>query len=466
MIEERGRVVYANSAYALLCGCAEADAMIGKTVSKLALRPPSERDYDVLQFPFRDGKRKLRLHVARDITARRALEIRLRESEKLEAIGRLVGGVAHDFNNILTAITLHSELLREQRLDPGARHVDEVLLAARRGTDLVRQLLTFARQHPSASQVVSLRGVLDSLRPVFTPLIGEDVELRTRCTSGNDFVCCDPAQLQQVFLNLVMNARDAMPKGGRISILISKSRIAAAQAEQCKVSPGNYVCLTIEDSGCGMKEQVRARIFEPFFSTKKPGSGTGLGMSMVYGIVTQAGGTVSVSSMVGKGTSVSILLPQAAAVAAQHPEQRPVEKQLDGSETILLAEDDDSVRASLAELLQARGYRVLQARDGMQALQIARRRKESIDLLLSDVVMPRMSGAAAATGIHRLHPETKVLLISGYPAKATPEALVDRPLLFKPFSHALLAQKVRETLEQRSPSSRAARGFATARGAS
>ncbi|MGH9523828.1 MAG: ATP-binding protein [Terriglobales bacterium] len=459
MIEERGRVVFSNLSYARLYGFSGQDEILGKLVRQLRLSPPPgdrpTNKYETLHFDFRDGDQRRRLHVARDVSERRALEGRLRESEKLEAIGRLVGGVAHDFNNILTAITLYAGLLQEFQLERGGGQVDEILQAAKRGTDLVRQLLTFARQHTGTAHVISLRETVEAMRPVLQPLIGEDIEFNAHFVAGDDYVRADPAQLQQVVLNLVMNARDAMPRGGEVRIRTAHAQIKGRRGPHREIRAGAYVSLCVEDTGCGMKEEVRSRIFEPFFTTKKAGAGTGLGMSMVYGIVHQSGGSVTISSVVGKGTRVTVLLPQ---VAPERASASAVQSDAStsGSETILLEEDDAAIRASVAELLLDRGYRVLQARDGLHAIEIARAHRPRIDLVLSDIVMPRMSGADAAVKIRRLHPEAKILLISGYPAKAAPKLSALGPVLLKPFSRAMLARKVRETLEQGLPSSGAA----------
>jgi len=471
MIEERGTVKYANPAYARLAGHESVEEVVERPVASLGLSgPPSPkknghaaRVYDTMRFEFRHGRHKVALHVVRDVTDRRMLEARLLEAKKMEALGRLIGGVAHDFNNILTAITLHSDLLRERNV-VGVREVEEIHEAAQRGAGLVRQLLTFARQHPAPPHIVSVRTMIASMSAVVEPLIGEDIELVAQCAAERDCVRADPAQLQQVILNLVMNARDALPKGGRIRIQTSDSELDAREATRRGLSAGHYVCLAVEDNGCGMKEEVRARIFEPFFTTKKHGTGTGLGMSMVYGIVNQAGGTVSVASKVGKGTRVTVLLPRLA-VAQPDPASEENNTARGGHETVLLAEDDIAVRASIASLLSARGYRVLQASDGLHAVRMARACKSPIHLLLSDVVMPRMNGVDAATKVRQLHPEAKVLFISGYPAKAATVA-VPEALLFKPFSRTVLEQRVRETLEERSPSSKAAHGHAAVRGMS
>ncbi len=470
MVEESGRVMYANDSYARLAGfSAPRDivdrAVAGLTVPKEAGRrnDRSSRLFDTLRFDFHHDTRALRLHVVRDVTDRRTLESRLLESEKMEALGRLVGGVAHDFNNILTAITLHSELLREKSSGHGAREIAEIREAAQRGADLVRQLLTFARQQPSAPQVISVRQIISSMNAVIEPLIGEDIDLVTNFAAHRDCVSADPSQLQQVVLNLVMNARDALPSGGRIRIHTAHVDLDARDAGRRGVSPGPYVSILVEDNGCGMPEEVRARIFEPFFTTKKHGSGTGLGMSMVYGIVTQAGGAVSVASKLGKGTRVTVLLPRHANVDCSSImiEHRPLRG---GTETVLLAEDDVAVRSSVSELLASRGYRVLEARDGVEAIRAARSYKDPIHLLLTDVVMPRMNGVDAAAGIRELHPETKVLYISGYPAKAGADSTVSGALLLKPFSRSVLARRVREALEERLPASGAARSHAAARG--
>jgi signal transduction histidine kinase/ActR/RegA family two-component response regulator len=465
MIAERGAVRYANPAYARLAGYRRPADVVGCSVAKQSVPVPAlqeqngraTRTYDTLRFEFHHGRRTIELHVVRDVTDRRALESRLLESEKMEAFGRLVGGVAHDFNNILTAITLHSELLRERHVEGGSE-VEEIRVAAQRGADLVRQLLTFARQHPAAPQVVSLSKAISGMTAVVEPLIGEDIQLVVDFAAKRDWVRADLAQLQQVVLNLAMNARDALPRGGRISIHTCESELDAREAARHGVAAGHYVCLTVDDNGCGMKEEVRVRIFEPFFTTKEHGTGTGLGMSMVYRIVTQAGGSVSVASKEGKGTRVTVLLPR---VALAQPET-VVEKSETaprGHETVLIAEDDAVVRGSIASLLTARGYRVLQASNGLHAVRTAQVYKRPIHLLLSDVVMPRMNGIDAAANVRQLHPEAKVLFMSGYPAKAATVAF-PKALLFKPFSRTVLERKVRETLEERPPASKAAHGHA------
>ena len=463
MVTQAGRILYANAGYARLAGVACVEKMLGASIRDFAeLKSPGANGaiYETTGIDFEHGGEKLTLHIRRDVRERRALEARLRESEKMEALGRLVGGVAHDFNNILTAITLYSDLLHD-RTQRTTREVEEIREAAQRGADLVRQLLTFARQHPTAPKVISVRQIITSMSSVIEPLIGEDIELAASLSAAADCVSADPSQLQQVILNLVINARDAMPNGGRISIETSRCEFSTREAARHPgSSPGAQICIKVTDNGCGMSEEVRTRIFEPFFTTKTHGTGTGLGMAMVYSIVRQAGGTVTVSSKAGKGTCVTVLLP---AVAGNSKSASAGERGLPmrGSETILLVEDDTAVRCSIAELLHASGYHVLQARDGWHAVRVATTHPEHIALLLTDVVMPRLNGVQASEKIRALHPETKVLLMSGYPAKAHLSAAA-QGLLYKPFSRAVLAAKVREILEQPSTASKTMRTHARA----
>lgn len=465
MVEQAGRVVYANPAYARLAGFVAPRDVIGKRVSELGVpgkcKPAASAngngcapEFQTVRMQFRRGRRPLALQVVLDVTERKRLEQRLRESEKMEALGRLVGGVAHDFNNILTAITLYSDLLLERT--QRCREAEEIHLAAQRGTSLVRQLLALARQQPLAPRVVSLSTIVGSMRGMMEPLLGENIELITKFDTLHDLVRVDPAQIQQVILNLVMNARDAMPKGGQVRIATVACTLDARSAQRHPGShPGAYCTLSVTDTGCGMDERVRTRVFEPFFTTKRVGEGVGLGMAMVYGIVTQSGGTVTVASKPGKGTRVSILLPRCAARAAAEDAGPRSEEAPTGSETILLAEDDHAVRTSMAHLLLEAGYRVLQARCGEQATRVARAHSGDIDLLISDVVMPGVGGFEAARQVQKLHPETEVLFISGYPARAR-AAAAGAKLLFKPFSRAVLAEKVREVLDRRPAAATAA----------
>ena len=465
MVEQAGRVVYANPAYARLAGYESSRNVIGKRVADISLAPAAARKpraslnggpatLDTVRFQFRRGRRPLALHVVLDVTERKRLEQRLRESEKMEALGRLVGGVAHDFNNVLTAITLYSDLLLERT--QRRREVEEIHLAAQRGTAIVRQLLTFAREQPLAPRLVSLGALVSSMRGMLDPLLGENIELITHFDSAHDTVCVDPAQMQQVILNLVVNARDAMREGGQVRISTGRCTLDARSAQRHPgLHAGAYSLLCVADTGCGMDEQVRARMFEPFFTTKRAGEGVGLGMAMVYGIVTQSGGAVTVASKPEKGTRITILLPHSAAHVAPDGAGSDDAGAPTGTETILVAEDDHAVRSSIAHLLTETGYRVLQARDGEQATRLARAHTDDIDLLISDVIMPGMGGCDAARQVQKLHPETEVLFISGYPAKAR-RAAAGAKLLFKPFSRAVLAEKVREVLDHRPAAATAA----------
>jgi len=460
MVEQDGCIVYANPAYTRLLGFGAPAAVLGRRLQDLpapraAARKPVDGNHcgpelEDIRLQFRSGGRRLALHVLRDTSERKHLEQRLRESEKMEALGRLVGGVAHDFNNVLTAITLYSDLLLEQGPRPPRREAEEIHLAAQRGAAVVRHLLAFARQQPMKPRVVSLKDVVASMRGMLEPLLGGDIELVTRFCDADDAVRLDPAQMQEVILNLVLNARDAMPNGGRLRIETGVCSLSARSARRYPgLRAGRYATLSVIDTGHGMDETVRARVFEPFFTTKKDGVGSGLGMAMVYGIVTQSGGTVTVSSKPGKGTQASILLPRVPA-QPQALGTRTAAAAATGSETVLVLEDDAAVRGSIAHLLVQSGYRVMQAGDGPHALKLARACQSPIHLLVSDVVMPGMGGCDAARNIRQLHPETRVLFISGYPSKAR-AAVGEAMLLYKPFSRAALTQKVREVLDHRSP---------------
>ncbi|MGI9104001.1 MAG: ATP-binding protein [Terriglobales bacterium] len=461
MVEKAGRVAYANPAFAHMVGFNTPSQVLSRRLDRLpkphiaskrrsAQGANDAEQLDSMRLQFRGGASDLALHVVRDVSERIRLERRLRESEKMEALGRLVGGVAHDFNNVLTAITLYADLLLEGAPPQRRREAEEIHLAAQRGTSLVRQLLAFARQQPLAPRVLSLGSIVVSMRGMLEPLLGEDIELVTNLDSNHDTVRVDPAQMQQVLLNLVMNARDALPQGGQVKIETGACPIHARSARRYPgLRPGRYVRLVVTDNGCGMDEQVRARLFEPFFTTKKLGEGTGLGMAMVYGIVTQSGGMLWAASKVGKGTRVTVLLPVAQAEIVGDDDSPVAAGAANGTETILVVEDDPAVRASVAHLLAHGGYRVLQARDGEQAIRLARAHTGAIDLLISDVIMPDMNGSDTARHIQHLHPGIAVLFISGYPAAAR-SASTGAPLLYKPFSRAVLAQKVREILDHRS----------------
>jgi PAS domain S-box-containing protein len=390
--------------------------------------------------------------IARDVTERKHLEEQLRQSQKMEAVGRLAGGIAHDFNNLLTAITGYSDLtLRRLRPeDPLRRNVEEVKKAGERAASLTRQLLAFSRKQVLQPKVLDLNSVVSDMEKMLRRLIGEDIELRTALAPELGSVRADPGQIEQVIMNLAVNARDAMPHGGNLIIETGNVSLDEGYATRhIAVKPGAYVMLAVSDTGAGMSEETQARIFEPFFTTKEVGRGTGLGLSTVYGIVKQSGGNIWVYSEEGRGTAFKIYLPRVDEAAQEYKPSQGAEEPLDGTEVILLAEDDERVRNLVRAVLEGYGYRVLEAEDGGAALSISARHEGPIHLLLTDVVMPKMSGRELAGRLARVRPGMKVLYMSGY----TDESIVhhgvldaDTPFIQKPFEPEALARKVRELL--------------------
>jgi two-component system cell cycle sensor histidine kinase/response regulator CckA len=390
------------------------------------------------------------------------LEEQLRQSQKMEAVGRLAGGVAHDFNNLLTVILGYGSLLLEQtKADDEMRESLQVLRAtAERAAALTRQLLAFSRKQLLSAVVFDLNTVIAEMEPMLRRLIGEDVQLQTDLAVPLAPIKADPHQLEQVLLNLVVNARDAMPSGGRLTI---QTRNQDAEW----VGPASYrsaVVLTVRDTGCGMDEHVRSRLFEPFFTTKEAGKGTGLGLATVYGIVQQSGGRIHVESAPGAGAAFHIELPCVEGIARPAVPQGEPSPPLRGNETILLVEDEDMLRNLSRIVLRKQGYNVLEAPHGADALAICQSHQGAIDLLVTDVVMPVLNGRELADQLARLRPETKVLYVSGY----TEDAVVRKGvlagnvwLLHKPFTPSTLASKVREVLDStRSPLSAAPLVFA------
>jgi two-component system, cell cycle sensor histidine kinase and response regulator CckA len=393
------------------------------------------------------------LGTVRDVTERRQLELQLRQAQKMEAIGRLAGGVAHDFNNVLTAVFGYVDLLREELPADSSAHEDlaEVRKAAERAASLTKQLLAFSRQQVLEPIVLYLNDLVEDFEKMLGRVIGEDVELRLSLGADVGNVRADPGQLHQVIMNLVVNARDAMPRGGKLLIETTNADLSEQYAELHQpVVPGRYVMFAVSDTGTGMTADVKARIFEPFFTTKEKGRGTGLGLSTVYGIVKQSGGYVWVYSELGRGTTFKIYLPRVDAPAERIVKPREA-KSLAGTETILLAEDDAILRPLAQELLQKLGYTVLAAEDAPSALVAASQHEGPIDLLVADVVMPGPSGRDLARQLAETRPATKVLYISGY----TDDAIVHHGMLEpglnflqKPFTPAVLARKVREVLDK------------------
>jgi PAS domain S-box-containing protein len=391
--------------------------------------------------------------VVRDLTAERQLEDQLRQAQKMEAVGRLAGGVAHDFNNLLTVISGRVQLLEIQLApdDPTHRHITLIGNAADRATAVTRQLLAFSRKQLLQLEVIDLNAIVASLKTMLRHLIGEDVALVTILTSAPACIKADRGQLEQVLMNLAVNARDAMPQGGRLTIETKNVELDGVFArEHIGVQPGSHVLLTVSDTGVGIDPDTKAHLFEPFFTTKAPGKGTGLGLATVYGIVTQSGGCISVESERGRGATFRIYLPQVAAPAGP-PEAGPSRPQpAQGSETVLLVEDEEAVRSLVGEILQMHGYTVLEARHPGEALLLAERHPDPIHLLVTDVVMPQMGGHELAERLQSARPELRVIYMSGYPDDASVlRGVVETGSIFlpKPFTPDALAQRVREILD-------------------
>jgi PAS domain S-box-containing protein len=393
-----------------------------------------------------------------DVTQRKNLEEQLRQSQKMEAVGKLAGGVAHDFNNLLTAIIGYAEAIRDgvPATDSGHAHAEEVLTAAGRAAGLTRQLLAYSRQQVLSPQVIDLTVVVEDLGFMLRRLIGEDIGLEIANPTGKSWVRVDRGQLEQVILNLVVNARDAMPSGGKLTIDTIAVEVDEALAQDhVDLHVGPYVALSVRDTGTGMPGDVRARAFDPFFTTKEPGKGTGLGLSTVYGIVKQSGGAVWLDSQIGAGTTAWIYLPRVAAAAVVDPvavaTPAPATPTRNPAEaTVLLAEDEPVVRDLVRRILEQAGYRVLDADDGVRAIEVSQSYGSTIDLVVTDVIMPRMGGRELADQLLAQRPGLRVLFISGYPNEAwdwREFAGPTRALLQKPFAPSELVEKVHALLQ-------------------
>jgi PAS domain S-box-containing protein len=483
----RGRVTYFSRGAAAMFGC-PAEEMIGEAVANLYPGGLGEarivrrrladegplRNYESA-FIAKDGRRvevsasiaMLRdaagaevgtLGVLKDIGERRHLEEQLRQSQKMDAIGRLAGGIAHDFNNLLTVIAGRAQLIisRLRPEEPIHRDATLVRATADRAAALTQQLLAFSRKQVLQPQVLDLNAVVAAMEPMLGRLIGEDIDLAVVPAPGLGRVKADPGQIEQVIVNLVVNARDAMPEGGRLTVETADVELDPTYASRhFSVAPGAYVMLAVTDTGLGMDEQTRSRVFEPFFTTKGPGKGTGLGLATVYGIVKQSGGDIRLYSECGHGTSFKIYLPRVAEQVTAPAEARSAPTAVPrGDETVLLVEDEPEVRDLAREILEASGYTVLQACDPAEALLMAERHAGAIHLLLTDVIMPRQSGRALAERLRPLRPELQVLYMSGYTNEAIARHGVLEPdtvFIQKPFTPAALGRKVRETLDRRRP---------------
>ena len=398
--------------------------------------------------------RRAELVVIDDVTERKRLEEQFRQAQKMEAVGRLAAGVAHDFNNLLTAILGTTDLMIEDLPadDPDREGLLDIRGAAERAAVLTRQLLTFSRQQVVSPRMLRLNELITDLVKLLRRLLGEDVTIASALAPDCGAVKADPGQLEQVLVNLAVNARDAMPNGGRLTIETRNVDLDADYpTERVMIPAGRYVMLAVTDNGTGMDAQTNARIFEPFFTTKPVGKGTGLGLATVYGVVQQSGGYIWLYSELGHGTSFKIYLPRVDADGPQPAEEEQRASALDGSETVLVAEDEEAVRLIIAKALEARGYRVLSARDGSEALELAAGHG-GIDLLVTDVVMPDMNGRELSRCLTEARPNLRTLYLSGY----TDDAMLHRGVLQegvaflqKPFSLGALARKVRDVIEAR-----------------
>ncbi len=402
----------------------------------------------------REGQPPTILGVARDITDRKQLEERFLRSQRMEALGRLSGGIAHEYNNLMTAITGYADLmlLSLAQGDPLRKRAEEILRAGEMAQSLTRQLLAFNRKQVFQPSVLKLNEVVSDMEPMLRRLIGEDIDLVTNLDPDIGFAKTDKAQIEQAILNLTANSRDAMPDGGTVTLETRNLEMDSIEAARhVPMKPGPYVVLAFSDTGVGMGKEVQSHIFEPFFTTKEKDKGTGLGLSTVYGIVKQSGGYIWVDSQEDEGATFKVYLPRISAkdLPDQPRQPAPPPRTLDGSETILLVEDQDSIRDLVCEVLQRKGYKVLDAKNAGEAILISEQHTGLIHLMLTDMVMPRMGGRDLSERLGPWHPEMKVLYMSG----CTENAMVQKglqepglPFLEKPFSPEALARKVREVL--------------------
>ena len=481
----RGDIEYVNPAFTRLSGCGSAE-VLGKNLRSLksAGRAPEffkqlweavlERKswHGEISSRREDGKlyaEELKImpvqgaggeiahfvSTQQDVTERRLLEQQFRQSQKMEAVGRLAGGVAHDFNNLLTVILGYTAMTLTivDSSNPAQGFVEEIKKAGERAATLTRQLLAFSRQQVLDLQVLNLNTLVADVTNMLECLIGADVDLAMIRDPELGLVKADPGQLEQILVNLVVNSRDAMPQGGKLTIETANVTLDEPHADsQTAAPPGRYVMLAVSDTGTGMDAETLTHIFEPFYTTKEKGKGTGLGLSMVYGTVKQSGGYVWVYSEPGRGTTLKIYLPRVEKVESPAPAfEAPGDSDL-GTETILLVENEEAVRSLARRILEAFGYKVIESLSPEDALQIGQGHKEQIDLLLTDVVMPRISGRKVAEHLTLLRPRLKVLYMSGYTDNSVLRHGVleaGMPFLQKPFTPSSLARKVREVLGTR-----------------
>ena len=409
---------------------------------------------DICPIEVRDGVIVGASKIAHDITRMKQLEEQFRQAQKMEAIGRLAGGVAHDFNNLLTVISFCSDtLLLDAPPSSSTRdYLTEIKDAGERAATLTRQLLAFSRKQILEPKVIELNTVVQSCETMLKRLVGEDVDLVAILDPALGRVKTDRGQLEQAIVNLVVNARDAMPQGGKLTLETANSVLDQTyRRSHAEVKPGRYVMLAVSDTGCGMDEPTRLRVFEPFFTTKAIGKGTGLGLAMVYGFIKQSGGQIYVYSEPGLGTTFKMYLPEVEAAPSSYAVPVVAELMPRGTETILLAEDDDAVRAVTRRVLQSCGYTVLEAVHGGAAIRVLEQFGGPVQMLLSDVVMPEMGGRQLAERVAVLKPGIKVLCLSGYTADTViRHGVLESEIAFlqKPFTPGMLVRKVREVLDQ------------------
>ena len=480
--EKEGRYVDANDAFVRMIGY-QREEIVGRTVHELRIwADPDDRGQMVhrmdqpgpteaveTRFRTKSGEeRRVQISTERivvdgepcvlantlDVTEARRLEEQFRQAQKMEAVGRLAGGVAHDFNNLLSVIMGCSELAQDTAPAGSAvrKQLDQIKKAAERAASLTRQLLAFSRQQVLEPKVLNLNGVVHNVSKMLLRLIGEDITLSLKPGEPLGSVKADLGQIEQVLMNLAVNARDAMPEGGKIAIETANVELDETYAKQHpSLRPGSYVMLSFSDTGCGMDAKTKLRLFEPFFTTKVAGKGTGLGLSTVYGIVKQSGGYIWAYSELSRGATFKIYLPRIDSPAETLTSERPDLAFDRGAEVVLLVEDDDSLRALTAELLRGAGYTVLEAADGSAAVEIANGHLNSIGLVLTDVIMPGMSGGELVVHLRHLQPKLAVLFMSGYASDLISRAGVpesDRSVLHKPFTRRSLLTKVRSVLDE------------------
>jgi two-component system cell cycle sensor histidine kinase/response regulator CckA len=421
----------------------------------IELRAPSERMADLFASPLHNasGLPGAVLYLV-DVSEQKALEIKFAQSQKMQAVGQLAGGVAHDFNNLLTVIIGNCEflLMRHPAGDPSFKEINEVHQNALRAAALVGQLLAFSRKQTMQPKTLALGDVVGELAQMLRRLLGEGTQLSLEREPDLWPVHADEAQLSNAIINLVVNARDAMPQGGTVTIKTRNEMIATATPLGTAIMPaGDYVVIEVADTGTGMSKEIQGKIFDPFFTTKPVGQGTGLGLATVYGIVKQSGGFITVDSELGHGTVFKIYLPRQRADAAHPVEtvQAPVARDVTGQDTILLVEDEEAVRSFAARALRMRGYHVLEAGGGEEALEIVKSGKPAIDLLITDVVMPNMDGPTLVRHVKELKPDLAVIFMSGYAEEAfrrNDQNSEDIHFLPKPFGLKQLAAKVKDVL--------------------